>query len=844
MLPDVTETLTTEMTSFELVEPTQAPVTPDVLGVQAENGTNRTRFQIAQLFAREYQLVDKTFTPATIGTTTINPYQHLAEGVLGEYATLFAFVRWKNVKVRILCKSNPLQYGSIFFTYMPYYNGAGGPFPYYDTDSYASYDPVILDITSQQEVEINIPWHSPLKFLLAGNDTVNTAGSMMQGYIQCYQLLAIESTDSEALAAPVLIQTFASYEGIEFYGPRDENAETKIKRLQSKIAALSVQQAERKTKKYRGQAETFAQHASNLFQKGLNAAAEHIGEKITKQAVGDFADAAMNWWNGASGVTPESATRETKFEPFNNDCSLATAPPPSKSLGDCHVSTPEPIDSQIKHSFLDLIMKPYLVSYGIISGDPGLVDHWIVHPRFQGLTDWLATPQNPNPTLLWSFMTKGYLGYMSTFFSQWRGAMKFKIYFFTNSFTSGRVRITTQFGPQDSGDSSVYTGNIPAIFVDIKGSTSVEFSVPYLSLPDWSPLDINSQLPEIDIYLDSALSSNGDLPPAIQYIVYGAADSDMQFRNLNGTGQCDPYVAPTKTYSGQMRPWNDFKSSFKRITSGLDDIDQTSSDQPRFVEDLLSRWSYGMTNAAGSIEWSVGLSPVDAFSQFDYYYPRVTNPYLAYLQGFTTLFDAVGLLYLFNTGSVDWKISIASNWTPSADKICVGKYSSQYMRSVASGHTDKVRYKPDPDVPDTGNVVIDPLQWKVLDISTPFIADVPWDTWMSSTYYTSWFVNDCQEYGQSWEVAPQTIWKRAGHDFLMTLLLPLPTQNFWPAIIYRKATPPSTIAQETKNKNISLLPNSKRVERANLLRKEVPNDSETTTSTEVMKNRPRKATVC
>jgi len=418
-----------------------------------------------------------------------------------------------------------------------------------------------------------------------------------------------------------------------------------------------------------------------------------------------------------------------------------------------------------------------------------------IHPRFP---NGIPTQNVTTPANFRNAMGNGYMSYMSQFFNQFRGGIKLKFLFTCNSFMSARVRIALAYGDnQSTMDMSTYNQNCPTKFVQIKGMTQCEMTVPQCVLYDWIPLYNNTgyqMIPRVWVFLDGATinSGNGDRTPTIHTYVWWAAAEDFQFRMLCNVGQGTPYTSGEM--EGQMEPWRDFSRPFDNFGGIGDDPVQVSTDQPRYIEDLLTRFCLAKTtDPAVSLNFFAGGSNTRDMFEIEMFYPRVGALLEDTITGSATLFDAIGALYLFNTGNVDFKISvtdIAPPAPPLPPVICVGRITGSMIDGTPL-------FYPDPSMPDIGNVTINTAQWKVLDFSMPFIGTFPWDTWLEGTQSTCQLPNTIQTFGQGWSATPQTIWKKAGRDFRVTQLLPVPSRLLWPMYTYYAYNPELEVRKRT-----------------------------------------------
>jgi hypothetical protein len=784
-LPNVEAEQTTQLTSLLLAEPTTM-VTSSIVRKEGVPG-DVSQYELRDIAARK-RLIG-TFS-ANVGSATTTTSLSVNDGIddypLNYYADQFAYVRWEEIEITITMKSNPFQYGFVLFVYVPFSRATAQSTPtFWDAESFTNYDPVIVDLTSQDEVVMKIPWHYPTKVaatLYSGATTYTNAWGENCGRLWMIVPDALDTSDSTATDA-VVFSVYSSLRGLQYSGPRVDSStvlrEKSVRRLQRIIDV-------------EGQSDPFAsftEHATGL----LGGMAQ---KAFTEQAVKEGIGALKSWWNGGSSTIKESGNREIKFETFNNDAVMG-AQTPTKSLADCKESQPKSLDTD-RHSFQELIMKPSMLTHGVLLAADSTPHYVICHPRWPHAYG-VTLGSTLTPTQMINCMGSGYMSYMSQFFRFYRGGIKYKFLFTCNAMISAKVRISFGFGTQSGMTLTSYSANIPTQVITVKGMCSTEFTIPTCILYEW--LGMNSQfvdsVPTIAFRTEGTISSVGDRTATVMYQVWWAAAEDFEFRDLCTTGWVEPYETPPFA-EGQMKIWDEFQKSFPDFAGTRRDNYQTRTDQPKYVEDLLTRWSLAQPHQADSTStFFVGLSQNDAYNQETDRFDRVHS--LGYLYDVVNdcgLFDAVGQLYMFNSGDVDWKISIAPNYTLTTDSLCVGKVSVDQMTGI-------FRMFPDQEHPDVGTVQIDPSQWKIIDVSTPFVAAIPWDTWVPDTSTSITKFNTAQEFGQSWATVPQTVWKKAGTDFRLSLLLPMPRKLYWPVMIHYKELPvaePRTVKQRPLNK--------------------------------------------
>lgn len=345
-LPDKTSESTTEMTSFELVEPVTNTTTTTLALVRTP--TDDTRFEVQQMFARPKLLTRLSFN---VGSSTavqnVPIYAGLVAPPLAAYQDMYAYMRWTEVELRFVTRSQPMQYGLVSFNYVPFMaKDASLTTPlFYDTTSLMNYQPLIIDVTSQEDAVMTVPWHAPSKYVGTNTDAAGVSNGIRLGTLWAICNTSLDSTDSTSLNA-VTVDIFASYKGVQFDGPRRDASAAKVARLRAELAD---------TERYMlGQSEAFSELASNLFTQGINYASKKVTDKLADVTMDEVVGTISEFWNSYKSTEPPA--RETKFEPFNEDAQMGQ-PTSGKSLSDCRETAPKSFD-ETRHAFLRLIMRP------------------------------------------------------------------------------------------------------------------------------------------------------------------------------------------------------------------------------------------------------------------------------------------------------------------------------------------------------------------------------------------------------------------------------------------------------------------------------------------------------
>lgn len=177
-----------------------------------------------------------------------------------------------------------------------------------------------------------------------------------------------------------------------------------------------------------------------------------------------------------------------------------------------------------------------------------------VHPAFLGSYNYNALTTTIYPDFLMM---------VAATHRYWRGSIKYLMKFFTNAFTTARMRISYIWAYNETALET--GGNFPSQIVEIKGSTQVELNIPYLyyvTYREYLP-SLNYQLsPKITVECISLPSTGQGSDPHIDMVVWRAAGEDFQVSApvsaQYSNGQVTSFVA-------QTAPWALFRKKFPGI---------------------------------------------------------------------------------------------------------------------------------------------------------------------------------------------------------------------------------------------------------------------------------------
>jgi hypothetical protein len=136
-----------------------------------------------------------------------------------------------------------------------------------------------------------------------------------------------------------------------------------------------------------------------------------------------------------------------------------------------------------------------------------------------------------HPLTLGAVVTgRDYLASMSTCHRYWRGSIKYLFHFCMPAFYSCRVRFSLDYMGGSTPDSY---GDLMTRFVDIKGDTWEEVTVPYLHHTTWSDTQVTSYPPYLRLFQVTNIIGSSDPATPVMYVnVFRAGGEDMEFSGL------------------------------------------------------------------------------------------------------------------------------------------------------------------------------------------------------------------------------------------------------------------------------------------------------------------------
>jgi len=487
-----------------------------------------------EILSRWYQIGFTTYTqtsPAGFTDRVINPLFTIP--AIQQALKTFKYLRFKSVEFKIQYSTVPTVYGYVIMTCLPrqLYPTTGEA-----AEVLASHtDAVILDFSMQQDVVISSPWLSPEQWI--DMTKYYQAIGNVSNEIQSAFVLRIWNPDNpvnvldSTATNSVKLLFFARFVEPEVSGHIDSVAATF--EAQSKFFDYTH---------FRGT------NPNDEFRKPIEDHMNRLNSTKTEAAP-------------KSATSPSSDPDEPELKP-NLYGSLVVSNP-KYVLGSGNQTT-----GTRDWSVLDLMRLPTLVNRGILDNSTA--------PTFLVIAD---------PGARYSRIS-----YMSQMYRMWRGTFNYTLIIFSSPFVSARCNVVLTY-PGDLLPLVLTVGNKVIQDVTIRGTTRVDFQVPYLYPTQWQPTrwqstTTYSQAPTVNVFMVSPPEGNGDVEPTLPFLLYESAHTDFRFRSL-----VNPY--PTRlpdSFTAQMKVME--LHSDEKLFSGVASSLPFPDDSEMRISQLLTRWSW------------------------------------------------------------------------------------------------------------------------------------------------------------------------------------------------------------------------------------------------------------
>jgi len=492
--------------------------------------------EIARALTRSYLIdeltVDNTAVAGDLLTTYEFP-QALMTNFNIDKLKYYLYMRSK-VKISFRINCTKFDYGTIMVSYLSYYNKEAA-YDFREANLYAlaQNNCKLMSIQQGATLELELPWINPKAYMII--DTPDAEIGTV--FVSILHPLSASSTDPPANIKILVYAQFVDPE-VAGYAP-EATAPVLSPSLRARRGAIpnAVTQSGRGGK-------TVNQEAQDKSEAGVFTG---IAEGVkTVEAVigglGGLVETGLSIASSVGGIVSLLA--------LNKPNSVATSHPgylkPDQGLSygtgtelatkfslhpEYNISTQKGIicADEPQPMLRDILSRPSLLARGSFNNSTSTgasITSWMVHPNLAPLLGHDVGTD----TDLWQPTV---LGWYTSFFSQWRGGLKYMIRFTCSSFMSCRVRLVHVLEPFLTLPLIDISGDVVSMVVDISGDKMVEFTIPYLSDVYYqytsTPGEVANHIGYVDMYLETPIvSPDTTADPKVFFDIWVAAADDFR----------------------------------------------------------------------------------------------------------------------------------------------------------------------------------------------------------------------------------------------------------------------------------------------------------------------------
>lgn len=524
------------------------------------------------ILSREYLVDQRTLT----GTTPVLMFPHTlwrSNTTVSKYLSLFRYYRG-DMRVKIQFVSNPMIFGLIGVSVLPYTDSVT---EYTTPQQQSQADMILVDVTEQTSVELDLPYVRPYTFFDRKGDVPDTFWRIV---IQPFHLATITSGSPET----VIATTYVTIPDIECSGYVPEGQFQMMTQRTAETANLALRFA----KGYTGfVAGTMAKSVYDTANKAILSRANGAGDYLA-QALGDLwtpsESTDPNTPNGDVSLQPASAPSENaKLDLFGNICSPALSSTMGTTrLGD-GMATAAGKGPELKnlHHLVDLCSIPTFLASKVFSTQNDFIDI-------------SAAPIAPG----------SHAQYLSRMFRYYRGSCRVYLKFCTSTMVSTRMRITL-FPVSPSTGSIVNVGDMPTWIHTVRGNFETCLEIPYLAAYPWKLMS-DSDHPVLRVEMLTPIPQPFDKVPTVYMAAFVASGPDIAFTGLQS---CVPSSLQS-LFDSMQTPITNGPLLRQDYQGGITSVYQ-----------ILGRFSSRAVNPATNIPVPVHISTPavrDTLDNFDY----------------------------------------------------------------------------------------------------------------------------------------------------------------------------------------------------------------------------------
>lgn len=437
------------------------------------------------LCKRQYLLDVGIINETTVTASQFDPHFALY-GKISQYLTTFAYFRG-NLELTILLRSVPQQYGSLIASWIPYPPSV----QIYDDLSEFTANPVLIDISSQQETKYNVPWVSNVPYRNLGEEGIARF---------TLRPLFFDRTANN-VAQDIPFEIWGRYTDFDVMGAKQAEDVPEMQSGAIAASALStIWQSRQEIKQVAGAVKD-VQSLGNTIKQGWNYVMPDSWDVQLDNPEAEGAPVKQSYMGNVSTVGGRDMMQylgDVEMPAYTNT-DLGTSEPYSNALA--------------------LLQTPGILLNATFGASTSVT--FVARP--------LSTQQQMN-----------YLSFMSRFFRFWRGSMKYSFHFFTSPLISARFRLnvrwtTDQPDPNDAG-------NMLTEVWSVRGTTHHSITLPYIHKAPWQLTDASVDVPIVTLDMTQAPAPIGNRTPHVYCVAMISAGPDFQFSSMQdfANGQISP----------------------------------------------------------------------------------------------------------------------------------------------------------------------------------------------------------------------------------------------------------------------------------------------------------------
>jgi hypothetical protein len=586
------------------------------------------------------------------------------------------------IEIKLVYPTSVWNYGATFITNISGGNTLGtslnyswfaAPTPGASGNSFGrmlSHDPIILDLSQQEEVIFDLPWISPANVvsLKAYFDTldpmnVNTVNFLTNMFkFAIYQVFPTGSLDSH-INTDFNYNLFARFKETTVQGFTFDNTQTGVPiEAQSNFLMTAMG--------------GLAAQATPVVSSWLKTQADKA-IKSGLDTAGGFLDSYLDGDQEKKTLVTSEKREEGERQTGNVLPDMFGDLVANNQM--CKVVLPSTNVVSPWHSVLSVIKKPSYFYGAVITGTGATTQYY-----FFVMPYWVTGTSNSCDRL--------------SFFSQyarfWRGSIKYHFLFLASPMASVKLKIILKWNSNDN--ITTEPESLLTRIVTIRGTTCVTIPVPFLYTQQWLPTMDTALLssfgrynvPTLWVERYQPVYSTGDLPASVHMYVWRSAGDDFLFSGLREAGS---YT--TTLVEAQMK----VSETFSEETAFLGARDSRvfeGRDVIQYVEDIAGRFSCDQT---GTTTYPI---PIDHSTG----------------SGRCNL-DTISSLFYFFRGSIDYKYIVGSPGTSTQLAVVADDYSNALGLRTGYSVLESVA---------NGKVVIDPRFTSVLEYRQPALSQYDW----------------------------------------------------------------------------------------------------------------------